>query len=243
MRSVPTATSTRRLTSGCGTTTPRRAARAIRALEGEEPAEIETPVQTTSTRRRILTGVGVIAFIGIAAVVMSFALGARLPGETITGQQSERRTTGPTVAELRAAVRNQPDDASARLALARAIVADNPNGALEQFQAAARLDPANPEPFAYSGWILRLQGFPEEALVLFDRAIEVDDRYPDVRFFKGITLLRDRNDPDGAIAQFQRYLVGSPQSPLADQVRALLAEAVGAAKADPAPGTTSTTAP
>ena len=40
----------------------------------------------------------------------------------------------------------------------------NGAGALAQFQAAARLDPTNPEPFAYSGWLIRLQGFPDQGL-------------------------------------------------------------------------------
>jgi tetratricopeptide (TPR) repeat protein len=103
-------------------------------------------------------------------------------------------------------------------------------GALEDFRVAASLSPTNAEPFAYSGWIIRLQGFPEESLTLLDKAVTVDPSYPDAHFFRGYVLLKDRNDPKAAIPEFQQYLVLAPDSPLADQVRDLLAEAVKAAK-------------
>src|SRR4029078_13531278 len=87
--------------------------------------------------------------------------------------------------------------------------------ALPQSQAAPRLDPSNPEPFAYSGWLIRLQGFPDQGLTLIDKAIQLNPAYPDPRFFKGLILFRDKKQPDAAIAEFQQYLVAAPDSPLA----------------------------
>ena len=116
----------------------------------------------------------------------------------------------------------------------------NGAGALAQFQAAARLDPKNPEPFAYSGWLVRLQGFPDQGLTLIDKAITLDPDYPDARFFKGVILFRDKSQPDAAIAEFQQYLVAAPDSPLAPQVRQLLAQAVEAGTSG---SSTSTTTP
>ena len=103
-------------------------------------------------------------------------------------------------------------------------------GALKDFQAAAALAPTNGEPFAYSGWIIRLQGYPDQALQLIDKAIEVDPSYPDAHFFRGFILLQDQKNPKAAIPEFQQYLVAAPDSALADQVRSLLAQAVKAAK-------------
>ena len=113
-----------------------------------------------------------------------------------------------------------PDDAEARLALARFQIGRRDlAGALDDFRAAAGLDPTNAEPFAYSGWIIRLQGFPNEALQLLDKAVTVDPSYPDAHFFRGFVLLRDMKQPERAIPEFQQYLVAAPDSPLADQVR------------------------
>ena len=187
-------------------------------------------------------------FAAVVAVALAYGLGARLPGQTITGRQSETssdsRAVAAGLASLRAAVKANPDDAHARLALARALMAarDYPD-AITEFSNAARLDPTNAEPFTYSGWLIRLQGFPDQALTLLDKAITVDPQYPDARAFKGIILLRDKHDPEGAVAQFQRYLVRAPDSPLAEQVRTLLAQAVEAGRTTTTTNTATTFTP
>jgi cytochrome c-type biogenesis protein CcmH len=211
-----------------------RAAITVRAMRaGEDDTDAQTDAPPQSRRHRVLVVGGLIAFAVIAATTMAFALGARLPGQTVTGNSQATGTVTPKEREqaLVAATKQKPDDAAPRLALARFRLGqrDLP-GALEDFRAAATLAPTNAEPFAYSGWIIRLQGFPDESLQLLDKAVTVDPSYPDGHFFRGFVLLRDRSDPKAAIPEFQQYLVLAPDSPLADQVRALLDEAVKAAK-------------
>ena len=221
-----------------------RAARVFHQLDGDAPeAEITPPVRAG---RRVLVGGAVVAFATLAAVALAYGLGARLPGQTITGRQSETRSeksaAAAAVTKLRDAVTAAPTDPAAHLALARALMGvQNATDALTEFGEAARLDPTNPEPFTYSGWLIRLQGFPDQALTLLDKAIAVDPQYADARAFKGIILLRDKHDPEGAIAQFQRYLVRAPDSPLAGQVRTLLAQAVEAGRTSTTSTTTTST--
>jgi tetratricopeptide (TPR) repeat protein len=211
-----------------------RAAIAVRAMrDGNLIADATTEAPPQSRRHRVLVVGGLIVFAVIAATTMASALGARLPGETITGNSQSRSqvTVKERRAALEATVAKHPADAEARLALARFRLGRRDfRGALESFQAAAGLDPTNPEPFAYSGWIIRLQGFPDQALQVLDKAVSVNNAYPDAHFFRGFVLLRDKKDPERAIPDFQQYLVAAPDSPLADQVRALLAEAVEAGK-------------
>jgi cytochrome c-type biogenesis protein CcmH/NrfG len=220
-----------------------RAARVIHQLDGDSVAPmVEAPA--VSPRRRILTVLGIVAFAVVAGVALAYGLGARLPGQTITGNQSAasaQATAKAEVARLRAAAEARPNDVTAHLALARALMGTQDGaGALRQFRTAAQLDPTNPEPFAYSGWLVRLQGFPDQGLSLIDKAIELGPDYPDARFFKGVILFRDKSQPDAAIAEFQRYLVAAPDSPLAPQVRQLLAQAVEAGTAGSSTSTTST---
>jgi cytochrome c-type biogenesis protein CcmH/NrfG len=210
-----------------------RAARVIHRLDGDAPPPDGTDATPPagSARRRVLTALGVVAFAVVVGIALAYGLGARLPGQTISGRQSE--DAGPDAAAevraLRADVRAAPDDPAARIALARALLgAQRGVDALRQFREAARLDPENPEPFAYSGWLVRLQGFPDQGLTLIDKVIEIAPDYPDAHFFRGVILLRDRSQPDAAIPEFQRYLVAAPDSPLAPQVRQLLAQAVEA---------------
>ncbi len=206
-----------------------RAAAAVRVADGEGSSLPEP--DGPSTGRRVLTVVGLVGFAVVAAVALAYGLGARLPGQTITGSDANRPTVSAKDREraLEAAVAANPRSAAAHLALARFRLGNNQgSGALEEFRTAAGLDPTNPEPFAYSGWVLRLQGYPSEGLELIDKALEVDESYPDARFFKGFILMRDLGRPAAAVPELQRYLVEEPDSPLASQVRALLAEAATA---------------
>jgi tetratricopeptide (TPR) repeat protein len=201
-------------------------ARAARAVRGDEPV---ATAAAPSRGRRFAVVAGLVAFAVVVAVVLAVTVGARLPGDPVTGRARERETVTAAERErtLEAAARARPDDSSAQLALARYRLGQrDAAGALQAFQAAATLAPTNPEPFAYSGWIIRLQGYPDEAMQLLDKALAVDPDYPDAHFFRGFILLRDKKEPERAIPDFQQYLVAAPDSPLADQVRTLLAEAV-----------------
>ena len=62
-----------------------RAARVLHQLDGEAvPVETGAPVKTG---RRVLVGLCVLTFAVAASVALAYGLGARLPGQTITGQQ------------------------------------------------------------------------------------------------------------------------------------------------------------
>jgi Tfp pilus assembly protein PilF len=201
--------------------------------DGTEPERSATDAPPRSRGHRLLVIGGLVVFAIIAATTMAFALGARLPGGTVTGNSQARSevSTADRRQSLEAAVEENPESPEARLALARFQMGErNLVDALESFRVAAGLDPTNAEPFAYSGWIIRLQGFPTESMQLLDKAITVDPAYPDAHFFRGYVLLRDLDQPDRAIPEFQQYLVAEPESPLAAQVRELLAEAVEAGK-------------
>jgi hypothetical protein len=206
-----------------------RAAASLRAgaTEAHEASTVAPPI---SGARRALTIGGIIAFGLVAAIVLATAVGGRIPGQTSSGNtatvsQAERRRT------LERAVRETPDRVSAHLALARFLMARQKYpGAFEQFSAVTALDPADVEAQAYSGWLLYLAGRVDDAVVRIDAALAADETYPDAHFFKGVALFRGKSDAAGAIPEFQRYITLVPDSPLSDQVRGLLAEAVAASE-------------
>lgn len=200
-----------------------RAARAARGAPSGPPGRRSAP-----HRRAAVLG-AVAIFVALAGFALARTVGARLPGQPVTGRAPETIGVAERRQALEAAVRARPDDPEAHLALARFLLARRRYpGALRAFDAAARLDPGNAEALAYGGWIVRLAGLVDEGLARIDRAVLADPDYPDARFFKGVILLRDRDDPAGAIPELQRYLVAAPDGPMADGVRALLAEAVAA---------------
>lgn len=211
-----------------------RAAAVLRAMSrGDDHVDTEA-ADARAGRLKVGVWIGVVAFAVIAAVSLSYALGARLPGQLVTGKSpgsmgGAAGSTGRAVAVLEARVKANPSDPKAVKDLARAYLAQQQYPkALAQFVALTKLTPTDPEPFAYSGWIARLAGLPDEGLPRIEQAIAIDATYPDARFFKGVILLRDKNDPAGAIPEFQLYLVAEPDGPQSPAVRQLLAQAVAA---------------
>jgi tetratricopeptide (TPR) repeat protein len=121
-----------------------------------------------------------------------------------------------------------PRDAAAHDALANALAqtGDLP-GALEEFDAAASVDPHDAVALAYSGWIALLAGSTGTALDRLARAEAAAPGYPDAHAFRGIALLRAGGDPAEARAELQRYLQLAPDGPMTQQVRDVLRQLGG----------------
>ena len=219
-----------------------RAAAVLRSIEeGVDARPAPPPIPW---RRRLLVGLSIVAFAGIAAVLLAGALGQRLPGGSATGNaQSDR---GQALEEQ---VRRHPDSAAAHMAYARYLLdTGEAADAVVEFDTAARLDPTDAEPRAYAGWLVFLAARSQTgaadgtkppsgdvggsrdtasrlsaaALTRLDQAVAADPDYPDAHFFRAMVLLRGKDDPAGAIPEFERYLALAPDGPQSDQVRQLL---------------------
>jgi tetratricopeptide (TPR) repeat protein len=219
-----------------------RAAAVIRALrDGVDARRAAPPV---SLARRLTVIGGLVAFAVLAGFALAYALGARLPGQTASGNNAASSRPGAAVdqrSRLEAAVRRDPDDVASRLLLARHLEADDDlPGALEQYDEVVRIDPA----IAQSGRILYLtasQAPPDQAADLVDTArarldhsIELDPELAAPRFFRAIVLANEFGDFAGARSDLQRYLLAEPNGTFADQARQLLADVTNALES-PAP--------
>jgi cytochrome c-type biogenesis protein CcmH/NrfG len=221
-----------------------RAAAVIRALRDGVDARPTRP-PASLTRRLTVIG-GLVAFALVAGVALAYALGARLPGQTASGNSAassppagvDQRT------RLEAVVRRDPDDVASRLLLARHLEADDDlPGALAQYSEVTRIDPTNADAFAQLGRILYLtaaEAPPGQASDLVDTArarldhsIELDPDFAPARFFRAIVLANEFGDFQGAQADLQRYLVAEPDGTFADQARQLLADVTNALESPP----------
>ena len=221
-----------------------RAATVLRALDGET-VDLAPGAPPVSTARRTVVIGGLIAFAVAAAVTLAVTIGPRQPGQTVTGGLP----TGPQAsATLKAAVRDHPNDYTARIEYARELLGTDRVEALTQYGAAQRLRPKEPEPPTYIGWILGLASdqvtdrstraeLLSRSLNEFAHARNLDPEYADSYVFEGLVRDRFANDPAGAVPLLQRYLVLAPDGPQADLVRTALKAAQRRAKA---PTTTTT---
>lgn len=219
-----------------------RAAAVLRSIEeGRDARPVAPPV---TKKKKLITGGAVLAFVVLAALALTAAVGRRHPGQTITGNaQSSAAESSPNGEQSDAArraalerqVKDHPDDAAAHLVFARYLLEKGEaTEAVKEYVATARLDPKNAEANAYAGWVSFLAAQsaaadPKTAAELTDRALDrlnlavaANDAYPDAHFFRGMVLFRGKNDAKAAIPDFERYLALVPTGQMNDQVRAVL---------------------
>jgi tetratricopeptide (TPR) repeat protein len=198
-----------------------RAAAALRDEPVPEPPRASRGI-------RIATISGIVVFALVAAFGLSQAIGQRRSGQTITGKQF---TSDPC--------KNVANTYDATIACARFLVQQDAGRAIEEFFAAEKLDPKQPEPPTYIGWLSALESlqtqdakFRNTLLTLahqsIDRAIAVDPTYPDAHVFKGLLLLRFDRKPKQAVPEFEKFLALAPQDhPMRSEVLQVLAQAQG----------------
>ncbi len=214
-----------------------RAAATIRALRDGVDARAAPPA--VPWRRRGLVVAGIVAFAVLAAVSLAAALGARLPGQTSSGNaQQAAPSSGERKARLQAAADKTPNDPQPRLALARFLEETGDTvGSLKQYDKAVEIAPENPDALANAGRLRFIvagqvpspdaqKQLVTSARSLLDRAVQADPNQADAHYYRGVLLLDGFNEADGAISEFQRYLVLAPDGQFATQARNALAMAV-----------------
>lgn len=231
-----------------------RAAAVLRTLrDGVDSRPAAPPV---SRRRRVLTILGIVGFAVILGVVLAAALGARLPGETSSGNSGSAQENTVTVKErrerLQRAVDANPKDLGSRLLLAQFLEADGDlTGALQQYADVLKIDPNNAEAEAQSGRILYITAqaaakaapdsaaeLVDQSLARFNHAIELDPGHANARYFRAIVLANEFGAFSAAQSDLQRYLIMAPNGAFANDVRTLLAQVTTALER-----TTGTTVP
>jgi cytochrome c-type biogenesis protein CcmH/NrfG len=140
--------------------------------------------------------------------------------------------TDSKIAALEAEVRDHPDNGIAWTNLAHAYFDSNRYGkAIEAYEKALQLHPGNPDLLTDLGVMYRRNGQSDKAIEAFDRAIKADPRHEQSRFNKGVVLINDFHDMNGALLAWEELVRINPDattpsgSLVADMVRELKAQA------------------
>jgi tetratricopeptide (TPR) repeat protein len=209
-----------------------RAAAALRALAGDEPAAVgavggadgtrpdgserdapeagNVAAPRRSWRKRALVGVGVVVVAGGAAWAVVASSGTRLPGQEITGQVLGSQ-------------------AEAQLLVKAQTAADKGDAvtAVKEFQQVLNTDPNQPQALTGEGWILAQTQQPtvlQQGLTMLVAAERAAPTYAPAHVYRGIALLSE-GDYAGAIPELQWYLAHQPDPQLAPRVRQALQQA------------------
>lgn len=229
-----------------------RAAATIRALRDGVDAR-PRPAPPLPRKRRLAIVAAIVAFALVAGGVLAAALGARLPGQTSSGnsQSSQDATAarlGRLITSLEGKVNTNPNDYDNRLALAHAYEANGDfRNALAQSDAAIQIDASRPQAHANAGRLLFIVSrdvkdkttknqFVTEADAAFTTALEKDPGYTEANYFRAV-LEAAIHDYARAQADAQIYLAKTPTGPYVNGARSLLTQVTKALES------TSTTVP
>jgi TolA-binding protein len=222
-----------------------RAAAVIRTLrDGVDVTAPPPPRSSSRTRRRVALVAVVLVFAIAAGTSLAYALGARLPGQTGSGNsQAAPSTTNAAgralaqkIVDLQDKVNASRDDYDLRLELARAYEEnDDLQNALKQSDEAITIDPNRPEAHANGARLIYLasQSAPSQAarntlvsqaLAGFTQAITVGPDYPDSYYFRAVLYAQSLRDYARAQVDLQSYLRRAPDGKWAELARTLLAQ-------------------
>jgi tetratricopeptide (TPR) repeat protein len=185
-----------------------------------------------------------LVFAIVAGTSLAYALGARLPGQTSSGNSAASLSTtnaaGKALAEridsLQQQVNAKPDDYDLRLQLSHAYEANGDlQNALKQSDAAITIDGNRPEAHANLARLIYLgsTGAPNatvrsqlvsQALAGFNQAIAVGPDYADAYYFRAVLYAQSMRDDARAQVDLQNYLLKAPDGTWAEQARQLLAD-------------------
>lgn len=199
-------------------------------VAAEAPVEEDPPARRRSRRRmRVLVAAAGVVVVGVGAgLLVAGSTGSRGTGQSVSG--------------------NVPLAPAQELVAAQHAMATGDDiTALKLYQAVLHVEPNQPQALAYTGWLLREAGDEQgnsqliaQAITAEETAVHDDPEYPDARYFLGVMLLDEADDPSGAVVQLKAYLATHPPASAAKAVEPVLARAESEAKEAP---TTTTTRP
>jgi cytochrome c-type biogenesis protein CcmH/NrfG len=133
-------------------------------------------------------------------------------GQTVVNQQ-----LASTILSLEQKVATNPKDADAWVQLGNSYFdSNNFVKAIDAYNHYLTLQPNNANVLTDLGTMYRNNGQPKEAIAAFDRAMAVDPKHVQAPFNKGIVLLNDLHDPQGAIAVLQKLVDANPNATAAN---------------------------
>ena len=115
------------------------------------------------------------------------------------------------IAALEREAQANPGNANAWTELGNAYFDSNQyEASISAYRKSLEINPGNPNVWTDMGVMYRRSGKPEEAIKAFDQAIAADPKHEVSRMNKGIVLLHDLNDFNGAVEAWEGLLEVNP---------------------------------
>ena len=158
----------------------------------------------------------IVGFLG-GVVFNAYKSGARLNVSTsgLSGQTSQKQNISNKLAQeindLEKEISLHPENIEALIRLGNLYFdIEQPEKAIMAYNKALELNPGNPDVLTDLGVMYRRKDQPLEAIKAFDKAIKIDPRHEAPRFNKGVVLLHDLNDSEGAVRAWEELVELNP---------------------------------
>ena len=158
----------------------------------------------------------IVGFLG-GVVVSAYKSGVGLDGSAPgpSGQTAQKQDISNNLAQeindLEKELSLHPENIEALIRLGNLYFdTEQPGKAIMAYNKALELNPGNPDVLTDLGVMYRRKGQPLEAIKVFDKAIKIDPRHEASRFNKGVVLLHDLNDSEGAIMAWEKLVEVNP---------------------------------
>lgn len=155
-------------------------------------------------------------FLG-GVVFSSFKLGPDVPFHPDVPKQQAAQGGGPSeddlvkIATLEKETSQDPENLKAWIDLGNLYFDTNMfEKAIHAYNKALELGPRNANVWTDLGIMYRRNGEANEAVRAFEKAMEADPRHEASRFNKGVVLMHDLDDPEGAMKAWEDLLQVNP---------------------------------
>jgi len=178
----------------------------------------ETGMMKNSTALLIsLIALGVGFLGGVALSAYKSGSGVAVPGPVSSPQQQTSQKQPITeeqakqILALEKETASNPENAEAWIQLGNLYFdTDNYPSAIRSYEKSLALKPDNANVLTDLGVMYRRSGQPKKAVEAFDKAIQIDPAHEVSRFNKGIVLLHDLNDKEGALHTWEELVKMNP---------------------------------
>jgi cytochrome c-type biogenesis protein CcmH/NrfG len=141
----------------------------------------------------------------------------KMPGTPPTAKAPLTQAQSDTLAMLEQATKTNPDNVQAWTQLGHLNSdLDRYAEAIEAYQKSLALDPSRPDVWTDMGVMYRRSAKPKKAIECFDHALSLNGRHQTALYNKGVVLMHDLNDLDGAIAAWKALVKINPDAQTSD---------------------------
>jgi cytochrome c-type biogenesis protein CcmH/NrfG len=142
---------------------------------------------------------------------VGFAVYKAIPDPVVSASSNTEMNYSQMAKDLVNEVLNNPQNTKAWIQLGHIYFdTDKYDQAINAYEKALELNPNNADVWTDLGIMYRRSRQPRKALEKFDKAITVDPKHENSRINKGIVLMNDLGDRDGAVQAWEELLEINP---------------------------------